>query len=167
MRDAAGVAGRAEMRIASSAPASPARQRAWLCRAHEVVLFEAEAAAGRPHPHPRHRARGRSYSVDTGFIVFNPDRYPLLSRLFAELGVESQPTTMSFSVQNAGTGLEYNAQPRSLFCQRRNLLSAALLGHGARHPALLPRGAGAAADQAPGPAGRLPRRQPLRPDVHR
>jgi predicted NAD/FAD-binding protein len=45
------------------------------------------------------------------------------------LGVQSQPTTMSFSARNAATGLEYSATSLdSLFCQRRNLLSARFWG---------------------------------------
>ncbi len=65
----------------------------------------------------------------TGFIVYNPRHYPLLTRLLEELGVASQPTTMSFSVRNEASGLEYNAAALdALFCQRRNLLSPRFLG---------------------------------------
>ncbi len=100
-----------------------------LGRAHEVTVYEAAPRlGGHTHTHDIERF-GRHYSVDTGFIVFNPDYYPLLSRLFAELGVESQPTTMSFSVKNEVTGLEYNAtNPNRLFCQRKNLLSPRFWG---------------------------------------
>jgi predicted NAD/FAD-binding protein len=98
---------------------------AWLlARQHEVVLFEREARlGGHTHTH-RVELAGREYAVDTGFIVYNPRNYPLLSRLFAQVGVVSQPTTMSFSVHDAASGLEYNAGSLdALFCQRRNLLS--------------------------------------------
>ena len=92
---------------------------------HDVTLFEAAPRLG-GHTHTHDIAcDGRRWQVDTGFIVFNPGNYPLLSSLFAELGVESRPTTMSFSVHNAGSGLEYNAGSLDgLFCQRRNLRSA-------------------------------------------
>jgi len=61
--------------------------------------------------------------------VHNPVHYPLLTRLFDELGVASQPTTMSFSVHSEASGLEYNAGTLdALFCQRRNLLSPRFLG---------------------------------------
>jgi hypothetical protein len=44
--------------------------------------------------------------------------------MFDELGVESQPTSMGFSVQDARSGLEYNATTlNAMFCQRSNLLS--------------------------------------------
>lgn len=98
---------------------------AWLLsRQHEVVLFEKQPRLG-GHTHTHRVAQGgKEYSVDTGFIVHNPLNYPLLNRMFDELGVRSQPTTMGFSVQDARTGLEYNATSlNAMFCQRRNLLS--------------------------------------------
>ena len=69
----------------------------WLSQRHEVVLFEAnDYLGGHTHTHTVEQA-GREYRIDSGFIVFNPDHYPLLCGLFDELGVASQPTTMSFS----------------------------------------------------------------------
>ena len=103
---------------------------AWLLsRAHDVTLFEANDYLG-GHTHTHDIAlQGRQYAVDTGFIVHNPVHYPLLTRLFDELGVASQPTTMSFSVRNEASGLEYNANNLdALFCQRRNLLSPRFWG---------------------------------------
>jgi uncharacterized protein len=102
---------------------------AWLLsRRHDVVLFEKDSRlGGHTHTHRVVQA-GREYSIDTGFIVHNPMNYPLLTRLFAELGVASQPTTMGFSVQDARTGLEYNATNlNAMFCQRSNLLSPKFL----------------------------------------
>lgn len=98
---------------------------AWLLsRQHEVVLFEAgDYLGGHTHTHDI-ELQGKHYAVDTGFIVFNEAHYPLLTKMFAELGVASQPTTMSFSVHDQGTGLEYNAgNLRGLFAQPGNLLS--------------------------------------------
>ena len=123
-----------------------------LGRKHEVVVYEAEQRlGGHTHTHAIELA-GEKHAVDTGFIVFNPDHYPLLTRLFGELGVESQPTIMSFAVKNEITGLEYNAtNPERLFCQRRNLLRPKFWGmvrdilrFYREAPALL-------ADPAPGP----------------
>ncbi|HUA26179.1 MAG TPA: FAD-dependent oxidoreductase [Steroidobacteraceae bacterium] len=103
---------------------------AWLLsREHSVTLFEAnDYLGGHTHTHEVEQD-GRRYSVDSGFIVYNPRHYPLLTQLFAELGVISQPTIMSFSVRNEASGLEYNARSlNALFCQRRNLLSPRFLG---------------------------------------
>ncbi|MGH8206200.1 MAG: NAD(P)/FAD-dependent oxidoreductase [Steroidobacteraceae bacterium] len=103
---------------------------AWLLsREHAVTLFEsADYLGGHTHTHDI-ELQGARYAVDSGFIVHNPEHYPLLTRLFEELGVASQPTTMSFSVRNAASGLEYNTTTlNSLFCQRRNLLSPRFLG---------------------------------------
>lgn len=96
---------------------------------NEVVLFEAsERLGGHTHTHDV-EWQGRSHRVDTGFIVHNPAHYPLLNGLFDELGVASQPTTMSFSVRDEASGLEYNATDLdTLFCQRRNLLSPKFWG---------------------------------------
>ncbi len=101
----------------------------WLSQRHEVTLFEAEPRfGGHTHTHTVH-VGGRTLEVDTGFIVFNPQHYPLLTGLFETLGVASQPTTMSFSVHSDADGLEYNATSLDgLFCQRRNLLSPRFWG---------------------------------------
>lgn len=102
---------------------------AWLLsREHEVTLYEAnDYLGGHTHTHDVEIA-GSNYAVDTGFIVFNPPHYPLLSKMLAELGVESQPTTMSFALKNERSGLEYNATDLAgLFCQRRNLISPRFL----------------------------------------
>ena len=118
------------MRIAVVGSGISGLASAWLLsHAHDVVLFEAnDYLGGHTHTHPIELA-GQRYAVDTGFIVHNPAHYPLLTRLFRALGVATQPTTMSFSVHNARTGLEYNAATLdTLFCQRRNLVSPRFLG---------------------------------------
>jgi predicted NAD/FAD-binding protein len=98
-------------------------------RGHAVTLFEqGDYLGGHTHTHEV-EVGGRAFAVDTGFIVFNPVNYPLLTALFAELGVASQPTTMSFAVHDEASGLEYNAGTLDgLFCQRRNLASPRFLG---------------------------------------
>ncbi|AND67692.1 hypothetical protein ATSB10_02380 [Dyella thiooxydans] len=118
------------MRIAVIGGGISGMASAWLLsQQHSVDLYEANAyIGGHTHTHDV-ESGGRDYAVDSGFIVFNPDNYPLLSRLFGELGVESQPTTMSFAVHNEASGLEYGATSLdALFCQRRNLLSPKFYG---------------------------------------
>jgi predicted NAD/FAD-binding protein len=103
---------------------------AWrLSHAHDVTLFEADARIGGHTDTHDVVVGGRDVAVDTGFIVHNRANYPLLCALFDELGVATQPTTMSFSVHEEATGLEYNAGTLDgLFCQRRNIASPRFLG---------------------------------------
>ncbi|MEP7185930.1 MAG: FAD-dependent oxidoreductase [Rhodanobacter sp.] len=118
------------MRIAVVGSGIAGLASAWLLsRKHHVTLFEAGSyLGGHTHTHEV-TLKGRQYRVDSGFIVHNPNHYPLLTRMFDQLGVVSQPTTMSFSVQNESSGLEYNAATLdTLFCQRRNLLSPRFIG---------------------------------------
>ncbi|HSD17882.1 MAG TPA: FAD-dependent oxidoreductase [Thermomonas sp.] len=118
------------MRIAVIGSGIGGLSAAWLLsRRHEVVLYEANDYLGGHTDTHRVEVDGRTLEVDTGFIVHNPTNYPLLTRLFAELAVASQPTTMGFSVQDARSGLEYNATSLdALFCQRRNLASPRFWG---------------------------------------
>jgi len=97
-----------------------------LHRRHDIDVFEAEGRIGGHTNTVAVREGARELGIDTGFIVFNEHNYPLLARLFAELGVESRPSSMSFSVRCERSGLEYNGSSLSqLFCQRRNLLRPA------------------------------------------
>jgi uncharacterized protein len=118
------------MRIAVIGSGIAGLVSAWLLsRRHDVVLFEADARLG-GHTHTHDVVvDGRALRVDTGFIVHNRRHYPLLSRLFDELGVATAPTTMSFSVHSDASGVEYNAGSLAgLFCQKRNLVSPRFLG---------------------------------------
>ena len=118
------------MRIAVIGSGIAGLASAWLLsREHEVVLFEAnDYVGGHTHTHDV-EVGGRALRVDTGFIVHNPQHYPLLTALFDELDVASKPTTMSFAVHDEASGLEYNAASLdTLFCQRRNLASPRFWG---------------------------------------
>lgn len=86
---------------------------------HDITLFEKDNRIG-----------GHSNTVnagpdplDTGFMVYNEVTYPLLTKLFKDLGVATKPTAMSFSVQHTADGLEFNGGSLNLlFGQRKNLL---------------------------------------------
>ena len=77
-----------------------------LGRAHDVELFERDGRAG-GHAHT---VRHDGLALDTGFLVHNTRNYPLLVRLFRELGVATHESDMSFSVACAGCGLEYSGR---------------------------------------------------------
>ena len=82
---------------------------AYLLRSsHDVTVFErSDRLGGHAHTHDVADRTGRRFGVDTGFIVHNDRTYPLLRRLFAELGVPVRPTEMSMSIGCDGCGLEY------------------------------------------------------------
>jgi predicted NAD/FAD-binding protein/DUF1365 family protein len=88
-------------------------------RSARVTLYEADSRLG-GHA-DTHEVAGMA--VDTGFIVHNEATYPTLLRLFAELGVETQPSEMSMSVRDEESGLEYAGAlgARGLFPTARNL----------------------------------------------
>ena len=94
-----------------------------LHKEHDITVFEVNDYVG-GHTHTHDVTLGdHNYAVDTGFIVFNYKTYPHFSRLLQELGVEVQPSSMSFSVKCERTGLEYNGTSlNTLFAQRRNLI---------------------------------------------
>lgn len=96
----------------------------YLAKKHDVTVFEASNYLGGHTDTHAVELSGKIFNVDTGFIVFNQQNYPNFSQLLKHLGVESQPTEMSFSVSNTKSGLEYNATDiNRLFCQRRNLVN--------------------------------------------
>jgi predicted NAD/FAD-binding protein len=99
-----------------------------LNRTHAVTLFEsADRPGGHVHTHTVVDSAGGKHQIDSGFIVHNDQTYPLLRRLFSELGVRTKPAEMSMSISCGGCGLEYSggrgvggilAQPNRVFDQR-------------------------------------------------
>jgi len=90
---------------------------------HEITVFEANDYIGGHTNTISVEMNDKTYAVDTGFIVFNDRTYPNFFKLLEQLGVSSQPSTMSFSVTCEKTGLEYNGTSlNTLFAQRGNLI---------------------------------------------
>ncbi len=93
-----------------------------LSQEHELALFEAASYIGGHTRTVSVETDRASLGIDTGFMVFNDWTYPNFVRLLSRLGVDSQPTRMSFSVSCESSGLEYNGTTlNTLFAQRRNL----------------------------------------------
>ncbi|MDN3616156.1 NAD(P)/FAD-dependent oxidoreductase [Vibrio gallaecicus] len=89
---------------------------------HDVTVFEKNDYVGGHTATVDIEHKGQAYSIDTGFIVFNDRTYPNFNQLLIQLGVDRQPTEMSFSVHNTTTKFEYNGHGiNSLFAQRRNI----------------------------------------------
>ena len=95
---------------------------------HDLTLFEAGDHVGGHTLTTRVEEGDREHWVDAGFIVYNEVNYPNFVRLLERLEVETQPTSMSFSVRDDHAGLEYcGTSINTLFAQRRNLLRPSFL----------------------------------------
>ena len=93
-----------------------------LNRKHDVTIFEAnDYIGGHTHTH-NIDIDGSSYSVDTGFIVYNEKTYPNFIKLLDELNIERQLSTMGFSVKSATQDYEYAGESlNTLFAKRSNI----------------------------------------------
>lgn len=90
-----------------------------LGRRHDVTLFEAEPRLGGHANTVEAVVHGTAHAVDTGFIVYNETTYPELTRMLAELGVETRPAEMSFGLACEHSGLEWSSRGlRGVFATR-------------------------------------------------
>lgn len=111
------------MKIAIIGTGIAGNYAAWkLAPEHDITVFEANDRIG-GHTHTVEVDNGESpLAVDTGFIVYNEATYPHFIAMLDELGVQTQPSDMSFSVSGGPAGIEYNpASLNRLFAQRSNL----------------------------------------------
>jgi predicted NAD/FAD-binding protein len=90
---------------------------------HDITVYEASSYIGGHTNTIDVTEDDRTVGIDTGFIVFNDRTYPNFIELLNEIGQESQPSIMSFSVSSGDARLEYNGSGvNALFAQRRNIL---------------------------------------------
>ncbi len=91
---------------------------------YDITFYEKNDYAGGHTNTVTLKENGQDVHVDSAFMVYNESTYPLLTRLFTELKVQTKATSMSFSVQHVPTGLEYcGTGLDGLFAQRKNLLN--------------------------------------------
>ena len=99
-----------------------------LNKRHEITLFEKNDYIG-GHTHTHDITFGeQTFSIDSGFIVYNEKTYPNFIKLLDILNVERQKTTMGFSVKSEVKNLEYAGNSlKSLFTQKRNYFRPSFL----------------------------------------
>ena len=99
-----------------------------LNKKHDVTVFEKnDYIGGHTHTHDIN-LKDKNYAVDSGFICYNENTYPNFIKLLKILGVESQKTTMGFSVKSEKMNLEYAGNSiNSLFSQKKNIFSISFL----------------------------------------
>lgn len=104
------------MRVAVVGSGVSGLSAAYLASAHaEVTLYESDTRLG-GHADTHIVLFGeKRIAVDTGFMVFNPDRYPYFMQLLQELGINTVKTAMTFSVSIPGQ-IEYKSTvPSGMF----------------------------------------------------
>ena len=95
-----------------------------------VTLYETDGRlGGHAHTHDLTDPAGNVLAIDTGFIVHNDRTYPMLRRLFGELGVRTRPTEMSMSIHDEDSGLEFagGRGVRGVFAQPRRVVDPRFL----------------------------------------
>ncbi|GIT99945.1 amine oxidase [Sulfurovum sp. TSL6] len=95
-----------------------------LSQKHEVDLYEKEGRLGGHARTTIVEEDGKHFGIDTGFLVFNHETYPLLTKLFSKLDVKIENSDMSFGFWDEASNNAYNGQSLSgLFFQKKNLFS--------------------------------------------
>ncbi len=91
---------------------------------YEVDLYEKSDRFG-GHARTTQVSEGENeFGVDTGFLVFNHETYPLLTKLFKELDVKIENSDMSFGFWDTKSNLAYNGESLAgMFFQKKNLFS--------------------------------------------
>ena len=72
----------------------------FLSKNFEVTLFEKNKYLGGHTRTIKVADDQNNYNIDTGFIVFNENNYPLLKNFFDYLSVETAESDMSFAVSS-------------------------------------------------------------------
>lgn len=95
-----------------------------LSKEHEVDIYEIEGRLGGHARTSQIEEDGKTFGVDTGFLVFNHETYPLLTKLFERLNVKIEHSDMSFGFWDKAKDIAYNAQTLGgVFFQKKNFFS--------------------------------------------
>lgn len=95
-----------------------------LSKKHDVDLYEKDNRLGGHARTTLVQEDDKFFGVDTGFLVFNYETYPLLTKLFKELDVKIEKSDMSFAFWDIDKNIAYNGSSlRGMFAQKRNLFS--------------------------------------------
>ena len=90
-----------------------------------MTLFESESTCG---GHTLTYTTSSGHAVDLGFQVFNLTTYPHLQGFFEEIGIDSEPSDMSFALSVDSGKLEWASHSLgTVFCQKKNLFSVSFL----------------------------------------
>jgi predicted NAD/FAD-binding protein len=117
------------MKIAVIGSGVSGASAAWaLNPVHDVTLYEKADRAGGHTATVDIDYDGTQIAVDTGFIVYNEHNYPNLTALFAELGVKTHASNMSFALSLDHGRMEWSGDTLgTLFAQKRNLMRPSFL----------------------------------------
>ncbi|MGP2655708.1 NAD(P)/FAD-dependent oxidoreductase [Malaciobacter sp. WC5094] len=95
-----------------------------LSKKHHVDLYEKENRLGGHARTTQIEEDGKRFGVDTGFLVFNYETYPLLTKLFDMLDVKIENSEMSFGFWDKDKNIAYNGNSLSgLFFQKKNIFN--------------------------------------------
>ena len=96
-----------------------------LHKKHDITLFESNNyIGGHTNTITVNDENNNQLNVDTGFIVYNNDTYPNFVKILNKLKVETQPSTMSFSLSCERSGMEYGTgNLKALFGNKSNIIS--------------------------------------------
>ena len=96
---------------------------------HDITVYEKNARIGGHSRTVDVLTPDGIIPVDTGFIVFNKQNYPLLTKLFAHYNVPVCKSDMSFGASIHNGWLEYGTQNLcNVFAQKRNILNPEFWG---------------------------------------
>ncbi|MGB5792668.1 NAD(P)/FAD-dependent oxidoreductase, partial [Poseidonibacter sp.] len=95
-----------------------------LSKKHDVDLYEKDNRLGGHARTTQVTENNKTFGVDTGFLVFNHETYPLLTKLFRQLDVKIENSDMSFAFWDQRNNIAYNGESlKGMYFQKKNIFS--------------------------------------------